>query len=64
MAFCRGRLITEEVIRLALAEAIQSQAKDKLTPEYNYPAIPGSSSLGARRTLSQGGGSSISSQRL
>jgi hypothetical protein len=41
----RGRLLTEQVVRLALAEAIQSQVSGKLVPEFNHPDIPGNSSL-------------------
>lgn len=41
----RGRLLTEHVVRLALAEAIQSQVAGKLIPEFNHPDIPGNTSL-------------------
>lgn len=39
------RLLTEHVVRLALAEAIQSQVAGKLIPEFNHPDIPGNTSL-------------------
>jgi hypothetical protein len=41
----RDRLLTEHVVRLALAEAIQSQVSGKLIPEFNHPDIPGNASL-------------------
>jgi len=41
----RDRLLTEHVVRLALAEAIQSQVTGKLIPEFNHPDIPGNTSL-------------------
>lgn len=41
----RDRLLTEHVVRLALAEAIQSQVSGKLIPEFNHPDIPGNTSL-------------------
>jgi len=45
MACGRGRLLTEQVTRLALAEAIQSQVTGKLIPEFNHADIPGNTSL-------------------
>lgn len=45
VACSRGRLLTEHVVRLALAEAIQSQVHGKLIPEFNHPDIPGNTSL-------------------
>lgn len=45
LACGRGRLLTEHVVRLALAEAIQSQASGKMIPEFNHPDIPGNTSL-------------------
>lgn len=45
MACGRGKLLTEHVVKLPLAEAIQSQAPGKLIPEYNHPDIPGNTSL-------------------
>ncbi|MBV2350733.1 hypothetical protein KUL97_03305 [Synechococcus sp. HK05] len=45
LACGRGRLLTEHVVRLALAEAIQSQVPGKLIPEFNHPDIPGNTSL-------------------
>lgn len=41
----RDRLLTEHVVRLALAEAIQSQVSGKLIPEFNHPDIRGNTSL-------------------
>ena len=41
----RDKLLTEHVVRLALAEAIQSQVAGKMIPEFNHPDIPGNTSL-------------------
>jgi hypothetical protein len=45
MACGRGRLLTKQVARLALAEAIQSQVTGKLIPEFNHADIPENTSL-------------------
>ncbi len=39
----RGRLISEDVTRLALAEVVQSHAKGNVEAEFNHPDIPGNS---------------------
>ena len=45
LACGRGRLLTEQVTRLALAEVIQSQVIGKLLPEYNHPDLAGNKQL-------------------
>jgi len=41
----RGRLISEDVTRLALAEVIQSQVAGDIEVEFNHPDIPGNTRL-------------------
>lgn len=39
----RGRLLSEDVTMLALAEVVQSHAKGSVEAEFNHPDIPGNS---------------------
>ena len=41
----RGRLISEDVTRLALAEVVQSQVAGDIEAEFNHPDIPGNARL-------------------
>lgn len=41
----RGRLITEDLTRLVLAEVVQSQVAGSLEAEFNHPDIPGNARL-------------------
>lgn len=41
----RGRLISEDVTRLALAEVVQSQVAGDIEAEFNHPDIPGNTRL-------------------